>query len=214
MKGILPTNLVTDLLTEASDGLDDSPESNALLAHRALHISEGRRTAYRSVQALIVARVAEDQSWSLHPQGFSSIREFIADAGITGSALSYLTFIGEELVPYCLRSGIDYEQYLTHNITYLMDVIPTIRERIEGDDDIKDVLDDIGKAPSRESIRDKYVRSGDKPYRAAVVSGRYIIIDAGDDIDRASKFIGGKAEWSLVVTKQLTPREIKIVIRQ
>ena len=173
-----------------------------------LRLAKQERTTWRISQSFITAYVARFQLWQYHPNGYSSLRQFLRDAGFSSSAVSELSSFGEQVVPYCDANEIPLSAVLTpENWPKLRDALTALKSAIRDDDEElgRDILSDVQKAPGREAIRSKYRKRRTDPLGHATTytlsDDRVVFIALLNDDDAAEKLvrkIDGALVWDLV----------------
>lgn len=226
LNGLLAT-AKDQVLAEHDNVAKQGPELESEIMHRMLHLAEGIRRRYRSAQGFIVAAVARAKLWAAHPNGYTSLREFLRDAGIGESTVSDLVALGEIIVPFCDHHDLDINAAIgPEHWAKTRETIPTLRRLIAGPASltqatvVQSVLTDAIKAADRASIRYKY-----RKHRTDVVgrgttirlgTGQVVLVALfdkdGEHVGQVAHKLGGLIEWTLVAAPQVLARSIRIII--
>lgn len=230
MVGMLNGLLATakdQVLADHDNVAKQGPELESEIMHRMLHLAEGIRRRYRSAQGFIVAAVAREKLWAAHPNGYTSLREFLRDAGIGESTVSDLVALGEIIVPFCDCHDLDINTAIgPDHWAKTRETIPTLRRLIAAGTSITQasavgsVLSDAIKATDRQAIRAKYrSHRGNIAGQGTTVrlaTGQVVLIVLYDKdceaIGQAVRKLGGTVAWTLVAVPQIMARSINIVI--
>lgn len=203
------------------------PELESEIMHRMLSLAEGIRTKYRSAQGFIVAAVAREKLWAAHSNGYTSLREFLRNAGIGESTVSDLVALGEIIVPFCDHHKLDINSAIgPGHWAKTRETIPTLRRLIAGPSSltqaasVQSVLTDAIKAADRQAVRVKYRRHrGDTVAKGTTIrlaTGQVALVvlfnEDTDAVGQAVRKLGGPVEWTLVAVPRVFERSIEIVV--
>jgi hypothetical protein len=201
--------------------LDTGGPVQAEITMRMLTMSEKARHLQRSAQGYVVAYIAREQLWRFHPEGYSNLRLFLRAAGLGSSVVSELTALGDVIVPYCDHQDIEINNALTPDRwPKLREAIPALRGAIRDNepDKVCDILDDVRKAVSRTSVRNKYRMKRTKYGHSTTMrmaDGRVLLVAVLDDEDAAELIVRrlcGALEWDLVLGSQIVNNTLRVVI--
>ena len=230
MVGMLNGLLVAakdQVLADHDNVAKQGPELESEIMHKMLHLAEGIRRRYRSAQGFIVAAVAREKLWAAHPNGYTSLREFLRDAGIGESTVSDLVALGEIIVPFCDHHNLDINAAIgPDHWAKTRETIPTLRRLIAGPPSltqasvVQSVLSDAVKAVDRSAVRAKYrTHRGNIAGQGTTIrlaTGQVALIVLYDKdceaIGQAVRKLGGSVEWTLVAVPQILAHSINIVI--
>ena len=214
----------TDTVVEEHGGQEDLDTGGPIQAEitmRMLTMSEQARHVQRSAQGYIVAYIAREQLWRFHPDGYSSLRDFLRAANLNTCMVSELTAVGDLIVPYCDRQNIDIDPSLTpERFTKLREAIPALRGAIRDNDveGVNAILDDVAQAPSRAAVRSKWRKTRTKYGHGTTMNmadGRVLLVavlDDGEAASLAARRLGGVLEWDLVLGSQVVNNTLRVVI--
>lgn len=220
------------VLSENGDVHRGGPELEAMLAHRALKISEQQRLRLRIAQGYLVAHISRKQLYEAYPgisgkspkHRFRNFLRIIRDENneqlLSPSAVSTLTGFGADVVPYCDEQDVEIDHLLTEkHWPKLVDCVPALRKAVRDDDvvTLEEILEDVGKATNREAIRSKYQDHRHRLGVGAIIpmidTPRVmvaILLHDSADIEEFSSQLGSKIEWGVPATAQLEAGNIRL----
>lgn len=175
----------------------------------------------RTLQFHMVADIARTEAWRFHPEGFDSLRDFLAAAGLGDYRRSNLVFIGDHLVPFCEANGIEIDPYFSdNNRAKTRAAIPAMRAVIEDNDPegLKDILKIIDKAKTGRDIKVKYRKPRDKHGVGTTIrlgDGRVImvlVLDGDSATETIVKRLRGGVKWELVADGVKLNGSVKVSI--
>jgi ParB-like chromosome segregation protein Spo0J len=192
--------------------VEQKPDSQAQTLGRTLELTEERKEVLKSCQGWVVARLARTGVWRAHPDKFTSLKQFLKATGMKPGDVSTLTGFAEQVVPYCDEKGIEIDHLLTNEYWPKFRAgMAAIKAAIKKDDQdaLREVLSDVERALTAESVSEKYRKPGTVMGRgAAMRMGKHVVyvlvlgmdeIDADDAADKVARRLGGQIEWSLRV---------------
>ena len=201
----------------------------SMLVHRALWLTEYRRAELRTMQGRLVAYAARNRLADVFPgiegrtprQRFRNWLKLIrgSDGGqlLSESAISTLTGLGVDVVPFCDENGVPIDHLLVPDQwPKLVDAIPAIRRAIETDDvmAVAEILHDVETFTNRSAIRDKYQQHHDLLGYGTAISvgnGRVLVMLLTDqeDVSQIRSRLAGRIDWNtLPATAEVSGRII------
>jgi hypothetical protein len=146
------------LETERGDEIE-AGEAEAEITLKMLCLSEKDRGVQRAAQSFVITYVARNQLWRFHPEGFTSLRQFVKAAGLSHGTEADLVALGDVLVPYFDAHAIEIGPYLADaHWGKLREAIPALRRAIKNNDEqtVTGILTDVRTATDRNAVRHKY----------------------------------------------------------
>lgn len=139
--------------------LELSPQDQAIVFREALQEIDRRQETLRACEAWVVAYLSRTGVWMAHPHQYGTLREYLTGSDMDKSTTSVLARLGEKIIPYCDDRDIPVDHLLTQeHWGKLKEGMSAATKAIRQDDPraLQSLLDDVEKAPNRDTIRDKY----------------------------------------------------------
>lgn len=190
------------------------PSTQSLVYQRMLELTKEKGEILKSCQAWIVVQLARSGVWMAHPDGYSSIRQFLFASGMNKTEVSLLAGLAEKVVPFCDAQEIEIDPLLTdEHWGQLREGLAAAKAAVDAEDTdtILELFDDVKQAPGRDVIRSKW-----QQHRTVLGHGaswkiddqQVFIIVAGDSdsstnssdgADAIRNNLRGKVKWDLVI---------------
>ena len=210
------------VFADHGDVVVDETAAQAEITQRMLIEAERQRTLQRAAQGFIVAYVTRNDLWKFHPDGYTTLRDFLKNSGLDPTQVSRLNSLGEHIIPYCDAHDISIDPYLTEkHWSKLRAAISVLRKATAEDDpdQVRAILEDVRKAVDRDAIRSKYAKKKEKVAHGTTVAladGRTMLVAVCDDEEAVRKLISrinGAIQWDLVLGASVAGGSLKLVIQ-
>jgi nitrogen regulatory protein PII len=202
-------NQALERVMEMAEGKSwDDQNLEAMVAFEAMRSAQEERHNLRSMQAWLAVKVGREQLYLAfpptqeHPEGFGSLKEWLRAVGITGSTVYALDGLGMEVAPLLEEHGIEVEGYLNADrFPKLAEAIPRLRDIARGEETehtVQEIMEDVGKAQSRDDMRHKYRKQTYIAQGAVNNLGNkrvMTIVSADKDFETLLNTLQGKVDW-------------------
>jgi hypothetical protein len=208
--GEIINNLATRAHSELPDNIRDDDQQKAWVAKRMIEIAQRDRNSWSIVQALLAVWVGEGELWRYHPQGYSSLREFLGGVGndvennhLSPSSISDMVAVADVISPYCASNGIEVSGFITSDLwAKFREGIPSLRDAVKRRDidAVNAILSDVKALSTRDAMRKKHRQPRtEKPGKGECFGSNgvsFIVVEVpSDQLGRVKSAFSSFVEW-------------------